>query len=210
MITDSVAVLTLGLLLGVRHAVEPDHVVAMGTIVTRTTSLRKSAVVGALWGLGHTLTLLVVGGALVWWRSALSARTALAMEFAVALMLIVLGFMNLLNARRPEPEPATAARPMVVGMVHGMAGSAAVALLVLATIDDAMLGLLYLLLFGLGTIAGMVMVTSAVVIPTTRMISRAGVSQRVVVVAAGVVSVAFGVAMMLLLGGPDALLAAGP
>ena len=209
MTASSLTLLALGMALGVRHALDPDHVVAMGTIATRTTSLRRSAMAGALWGVGHTITLLVVGGGMVWWRSVLSARATLAMEFGVAMMLIVLGVMNLFTAREHDPAPPTSARPVLIGMVHGMAGSAAVALLVLATISEASVGLLYLLLFGFGTIVGMAMVTSAVVIPTTRMISRAGVPRQWVVFAAGAASVAFGVAMVVMLGGPEALLAAG-
>lgn len=209
MTASSLTLLALGMALGVRHALDPDHVVAMGTIATRTTSLRRSAMAGALWGLGHTITLLVVGGGMVWWRSVLPARATLAMEFGVAMMLIVLGVMNLFTAREHDPAPPTPARPVLIGMVHGMAGSAAVALLVLATISEASVGLLYLLLFGFGTIVGMAMVTSAVVIPTTRMISRAGVPRQWVVLAAGAASVAFGVAMVVVLGGPEALLAAG-
>ena len=126
---DTLTIVALGLLLGIRHAVDPDHVVAISTIATRA-SFRSSAMIGSLWGIGHTLTLLAVGGSLVVMRSQLSARTALAMEFGVAVMLIALGVITLINASRTDPFPPPAARPVVVGMVHGMAGSAAVALVV--------------------------------------------------------------------------------
>src|SRR5262245_19422507 len=128
------AIAFLGFLLGIRHAVDPDHVVAVGTIATRTTSFRRAAAVGALWGIGHTLTILLVGGGIILLRVVISPRVGLAMEFAVAIMLILLGLQYVTTARRSEtPEPSST-RPFVVGMVHGMAGSAAVVLLVLATV----------------------------------------------------------------------------
>ena len=121
--TGWIGLLALGLLLGVRHALDPDHVIAIGTISARTPSLRRSVGIGALWGLGHTLTILGVGGAMVILRAAISPRAGLAMEFAVALMLITLGVLNLLNARDPEPAAPSPIRPFIIGMVHGMAGS---------------------------------------------------------------------------------------
>jgi high-affinity nickel-transport protein len=142
----SIGLVLLGFLLGVRHALDPDHVVAIGTISTSAPSVRRSVAIGALWGLGHTLTVLAVGGAIVLFRTAVSPRAALAMEFSVALMLIALGLLNLLSARRAEPAAPSAVRPLVVGMVHGMAGSAAIALLVMATIREPAVSVAYLLL----------------------------------------------------------------
>ena len=205
----TLTIIALGFLLGMRHAVDPDHVVAISTIATRSVSLRRSATVGALWGIGHTLTLLTVGGTLVVMRSQLTARTALAMEFVVALMLIALGVSTLASLHRTGSLPrTTAARPVLVGMVHGMAGSAAIALLVLATIGNTVLGMLYLLLFGLGTMVGMVGVTAAIVIPAAHVVEEAGVSRRMIALAAGTLSLAFGLVMIFALGGPAALFAA--
>lgn len=183
----------LGFLLGVRHAVDPDHVVAVSTIATRTTTFRRAAAVGALWGVGHTLTILCVGGAIILMRVVISTRVALAMEFSVALMLIVLGFQNLASARNPNPPAPSIARPFLVGMVHGMAGSAAVALLVLATVRDAAWALAYLMLFGLGTVLGMVIVTAMIAVPAALAISRVRNARRWLTLASGVASVALGV-----------------
>lgn len=202
--------LAIGLLLGVRHALDPDHVIAIGTISAATPSVRRSVSVGALWGLGHTLTILGVGGTIVLMQVAVSPRAGLAMEFGVALMLITLGLLNLINARHTEPAAPSRARPFIIGMVHGLAGSAAVALLVLATITGPVLGMVYLLLFGLGTIVGMVAVTTIMTAPMTIMVSRAAVSRRWLTAAAGVVSLLFGVLMVEALGGPLALLATDP
>lgn len=208
--TGWIGLLALGLLLGVRHALDPDHVIAIGTISARTPSVHRSIGVGALWGLGHSLTILGVGGTIVLTRVAISPRAGLAMEFGVALMLIALGMLNLINARHAEPAAPSRARPFIIGMVHGLAGSAAIALLVLATINDPVLGMFYLLLFGMGTIVGMIVVTTLMTTPMTMMVSRGAVSRRWLTAAAGVVSLVFGVLMVQALGGPLALLAADP
>ena len=194
--TGWIGLLGLGLLLGVRHALDPDHVIAIGTIAARAPSVRRSAGVGALWGLGHTLTILGVGGTIVLLRTAISPRAGLMMELAVATMLIALGFLNLLYARHHEPAVPSPVRPFIIGMVHGMAGSAAIALLVLATISDPGLGMLYLLLFGVGTISGMIAVTTLMTVPMTMMVARSGISRRWLTLASGLVSLAFGVIMV--------------
>lgn len=206
----SIGLVLLGFLLGVRHALDPDHVVAIGTISAGAPSVRRSVAIGALWGVGHTLTVLAVGGGIVLLRTAVSPRAALAMEFSVALMLIALGLLNLISARHHEPAAHSAARPLIVGMVHGMAGSAAIALLVLATIRDPAVSLAYLLLFGLGTIAGMILVTALLVHPVTMMVARTGVSRRWLTAASGALSLVLGLLMVHWLGGPDALFLGDP
>jgi high-affinity nickel-transport protein len=189
---SAVSLALLGFLLGLRHAVDPDHVVAVSTIATRTPSLRRAASIGALWGVGHTLTILLVGGSIILLRVTISPRVGLAMEFAVALMLILLGFQNLASARNANPPVPSAARPFVVGMVHGMAGSAAVVLLVLATVSDSRVALAYLTLFGLGTVAGMVIVTGMIALPASMAMARVRNARRWLTVASGVVSVVLG------------------
>src|SRR5688572_605009 len=125
----------LGFLLGIRHAVDPDHVVAVTAIATGQRSVRRATFIGALWGLGHTVTILVVGGAIIVFRIVIPPRLGLAFEFVVGMVLIVLGVANLLSQGDAPPRQSMA-RPLVVGMVHGLAGSAAVALLVLAAVRD--------------------------------------------------------------------------
>lgn len=200
----------LGFLLGVRHAVDPDHVVAIGTIATRTPTVRRAAGVGALWGVGHTITIVVVGGAIVLLRVAISPRVGLAMEFAVAVMLILLGILNLLSARRTEAPAPSAARPLLVGMVHGLAGSAAVALLVVAVVPSQAWALGYLALFGVGTIMGMALVTVLIAVPASLAITRMATARRWLTAASGVVSVVFGVLLAYAIGGPDGLFSAEP
>ena len=191
----SLGLLMLGALLGVRHALDPDHVVAIGTITASVPSRRRSVIVGAMWGLGHALTLMFVGGSIVLFRVAVSPRAGLAMEYSVALMLIVLGLLNLVSARHAEPAGPSPSRPFIVGMMHGMAGSAAIALIVLAAIHETATGMIYLALFGIGTIAGMIGVTALVAFPLTMTVSAVGVSRRWLMVASGLVSVVFGLLM---------------
>jgi len=192
----------LGALLGVRHALDPDHVVAIGTITASVPSRRRSVIVGAMWGLGHALTLMFVGGSIVLFRVAVSARVGLAMEYSVALMLIALGLLNLASARHAEPADPSRARPFIVGMMHGMAGSAAIALIVLAAIRETATGMIYLALFGLGTIAGMIGVTALVAFPVTMTVAAVGVSRRWLLVASGLVSVVFGLLLARNVGDP--------
>lgn len=184
--------LALGALLGMRHATDADHVVAVTTIVTRQGRLRDALRIGALWGVGHTVTIVLVGGAIILLHVVIPPRLGLAMEFAVALMLIVLGGWNLLAPREASAGALAPLRPVVVGVVHGLAGSAAVALLVLATITNPRWAVGYLALFGLGTVAGMLGVTAAVAAPLafgTRHFAR---WQRSLQLTSGGLSVSFG------------------
>jgi high-affinity nickel-transport protein len=188
----------LGFLLGLKHATDADHVVAITTIVSRERTFRRAAWIGGLWGIGHSLTVLLVGGALVVFRVAMPARVGLALEFGVALMLILLGFNNL----RPSPAanhthnlPATfnGIRPIVIGIVHGLAGSAAAALLVLAAIPQTLYALAYLAIFGVGTIVGMTLITALLAVPSVYAAERVTRLQGGIRLAAGALSLAFGV-----------------
>ena len=177
--TSLLSILALGLFLGMRHATDADHVVAVTTIVSKQRSIRGAAILGALWGVGHTLTIVLVGGAIVLFGVVIPPRVGLSMELGVAVMLVVLGGANLVGAVRRIDDvahgglrehthallPGGGLRSMVVGVVHGLAGSAAIALLVLATIRDARFAVLYLLVFGFGTVLGMMLLTSAMVAP---------------------------------------------
>lgn len=185
-----VAPLLLGFLLGMRHALDADHVVAVTAILTREKSLAKAARVGAWWGLGHSATILLVGGSIVVFRLTIAPRVALAFEFIVALMLIALGILSLLRAR--DETAVSTFPPLVVGIVHGLAGTAAIALLVLAAIPAPIDGLVYLLVFGLGTVLGMIAVTAAIAAPTMAATHRIGSLRRAIRVGAGALSLIFG------------------
>src|SRR3954468_11566224 len=188
--TSALSILTLGFLLGMRHATDADHVVAIAAIVSRQRMVKSAAWIGALWGAGHTLTIVAVGLPIVVFNWVVAPRVGLAMELGVGLMLILLGFRNLrspagdhspTHAHDHEDVPLgrldrmfgglgiyQAARPLVVGVVHGLAGPAAIALLVLTTIREPLWAMGYLVVFGLGTVAGMVAIPTAIALPFTR------------------------------------------
>ena len=189
MLQDPFTAIALGALLGLRHATDADHVVAVTAIVARERSLGGAAGIGALWGIGHALTLLVVGGAIVAFRLVIPSRIGLGLEFGVALMLVGLGFTNL---RARDDAPRATVRPFLVGLVHGLAGSAAVSLLVLATIRGTFEALVYLFVFGLGTIIGMMTVTMLLAAPALYAGARVTRFQSGIRLAAGALSIAFG------------------
>jgi high-affinity nickel-transport protein len=192
------------LLLGMRHATDPDHIVAVSTIVTRERSLWRASGVGALWGAGHTVTIVVVGGAIVAFKVAFTLTVGLSMEMTVAAMLVVLGVANLLDVR-PAHAAISSMRPFLVGVVHGLAGSAAATLLIIPLIDDARWAALYLGVFGLGTIAGMMLVTLAIAAPAIYVTTRVAGVQRVIRLTSGAASLAFGLYLGLKIGFVDGL-----
>ena len=188
----------LGFLLGLKHATDADHVVAITTIVSRERSFHRAAWIGGLWGIGHSLTVFLVGGALVIFRVAMPPRVGLALEFGVALMLILLGFNNLRGGAGAThshdiPLKFNGIRPIAIGVVHGLAGSAAAALLVLAAIPETNYALAYLFIFGVGTIAGMTLITALLAVPSVYAADRVVKLQHGIRLAAGALSLAFGI-----------------
>lgn len=208
------SLLLLGLALGMRHATDADHVVAVSAIAARERSARSAIWVGLSWGLGHALTLLVVGGAIIWFGLVVPPRLGLGLELVVAVVLIALGISNLGRFTRHRHEHSVTAhaatelgRPprgllksLGVGVAHGLAGSAAVALLVLATIQNLERSLLYLFVFAFGTAGGMVLLTSLFALPLSYTSRRFGNLQRELCRAAGVLSLGFGLLLVYRIG----------
>lgn len=214
--------LGLGFVLGLKHALDPDHLVAVSTIVSEHKSLKRSSIIGAFWGVGHTTSLLLVGLLVIGLRLTIPDRVALSMEFCVAMMLIALG-TNLLwktwrvsihshphthadgqhhvhvhlhaPGTQHHEEPRVfhhAKRPLLIGMVHGLAGSAALMLLVLTTIPSPWLGLAYIVVFGLGSIGGMLLMSSMIGLPFVLTAQRFTRFNQGIRMTAGMCSVAFG------------------
>jgi high-affinity nickel permease len=197
--------LAIGFLLGMRHATDGDHVVAVTAIASGERSVARAMRIGAAWGLGHSATLFIVGGAIVLFGLSVPPRLGLAFEMLVALMLIGLGAWTL--SGRQVGHVHSVKRPIAVGFVHGLAGSAFVALLVLAAIPGWVSQLAYLALFGLGTVAGMALITAGIAVPFAR---TSGNVQRGIRIAAGVASIAFGLILAHRVGVVDGLFAATP
>jgi high-affinity nickel-transport protein len=235
MTISTLSIVALGFVLGTRHATDADHVIAVTTIVSGHRSLRPAALIGALWGVGHTVTIFIVGSGIILFNWVIPIRVGLAMEMAVGVMLILLGGLKLRGsvhvsahdhgdsdgvpirprahgeaAGRHSPHDAPIGRPdrvlrrvgacqwlrpLAVGVVHGLAGSAAVALLVLSTIRDPRWAVTYLLVFGVGTIAGMMLLTTAVAIPFVYTNQQFTLTNRRLQVSTGLISVCFGLLM---------------
>lgn len=222
------AALGFGFLLGVKHAADADHVVAVSTIVAKRPKGRSAWLLGAVWGAGHTATILVVGVALAYLKLEISPRVGLALEFCVGVVLVVLG---VLSASGLLPSPVTAhthahshdghhkhehphfhldadakgfadllkqagtaqlARSAFVGFVHGLAGSAAVALLASAAMPDPKSAVAYLAVFGAGTVVGMLSLSWAMARSMELVAGWWAPGERALAVATGLLSLAFG------------------
>lgn len=255
------SIIALGFFLGMRHATDPDHVIAITTIVSRQRNLRHAALIGLLWGSGHTITILVVGSAIILFGLVIPPRIGLTMELSVGLMLILLGILNLSGITRWITETFTPSlrqhthtdgqldcihvysqgrapgehghaeeatpvgwmdrafgrlgfyqviRPLAVGIVHGLAGSAAVTLLVLTTIRVPAWAVLYLLVFGIGTVAGMMLITAAIALPFKFSENRFARLHRGLGLASGLVSLVFGLFIVYQMGFVNGLFAHSP
>ena len=237
---NPLSILGIGLLLGIRHATDPDHVVAISTIVAKQKRLQSATAIGALWGIGHTVTVFVVGVGIIMFHIIIPPRIGLFMEFIVALVLIALGVLNLTGVlekiiHKVTPEHAhqhihlhlfsgephihiheheartstesgkfslnrliaelgwfQLARPVFIGLVHGLAGSAAIALLVLSTITNPQIAVVYLLIFGLGTILGMMLITTLLGLPIIYSATKFAHINHYITSFSGIISLAFG------------------
>ena len=241
-------VILLGFFLGMRHASDPDHVIAVTTIVSQRRRVTHGALIGIFWGFVHTLTILLVGAAMILFGVVIPARIGLSMELCVALMLIILGILTLsgiiqranqvptkigalqdlshahhhshgdyVHSHLHSHEPGTHSheeeetplswldrkfgemgvfqllRPILVGSVHGLAGSAAVTLLVLTTIRSPLWAIAYLLVFGVGTIVGMMVITATIAVPFAYGENKFGRFHRYLRISSGLVSLGFGI-----------------
>lgn len=192
-------VLGLGFALGLRHALDADHLAAVSTIVSGRRGLVRSSLVGAIWGLGHTAALLAVAVAVVALRAEIPPRLGQGLELGVAVMLIVLG-ANVLRVHPHRPGAsagrgrlAAGRRPFLVGLVHGVAGSAGLMLGVLATIPSPPLALAYVATFGCGSIGGMAVMSALLGLPLALAAERWSSAEQTLRSLAGVASVAVGI-----------------
>ncbi|HEY1939042.1 MAG TPA: high-affinity nickel-transport family protein [Candidatus Angelobacter sp.] len=258
------SIIAIGFFLGMRHATDPDHVIAVTTIVSRQNKISRAALTGIFWGVGHTLTIFVVGTAIILFDVVIPARIGLGMEMSVAVMLVILGLMNVTvfmrSARSIATGPQAAAtvhvhphshgdyihthphghapeshphapdktplawadrlfgrigiyrylRPLLVGVVHGLAGSAAVALLVLTTIRDPRWAIAYLLVFGIGTVAGMMLITMSIASAFTFFGKKHASFSSRLALASGLLSLGFGLLLVYQIGFASGLFSGHP
>jgi len=224
MTVSGLGLLGFGFVLGLRHALDVDHLAAVSTIVSQRRSVRAAALVGAVWGVGHTLATLAAAVVIVGLRADVPPLVAAALELGVAAMLVVLGANLLLTLHRggrlhvhghahggrahrhlhvhapgdkgPHRHGVSAARrPLLVGLVHGLAGSAALMLAVVATIRSTPLALAYVAVFGIGSIAGMVAMSALLGVPLALASQRFARAEAVIGGCAAVASIAVGVGL---------------
>ncbi len=227
--------LILGFTLGVKHALDADHVVAISTIVGENRHPLKAALVGTFWGIGHTATLFLVGLLVMIFKLSIPDQLALSMEFLVGIILVMLGVQTLWKYRRKKVHAHThdhageksvhrhfhahagdaehrhhhlahERKSLLVGMVHGLAGSAALMLLVLSTIRSPLEGAIYILVFGFGSILGMMLVSLLIGLPFALSAQRLASLNRAIRLIAGAVSVLLGITVMFEIGFVEGLI----
>ncbi len=221
--------LVLGFLVGMQHALEADHLAAVGAMAaSQPGSRRQLAMRGAAWGLGHTLTLLGISAAVVLLGFTLTGRTAATLEFAVGVMLVLLGAdvlrrmarqrigfpphrhvdgrshihaTALPDHRQPMGEHAHGnglpGRAVLVGLMHGAAGSAGLLALAVAATESAGTAMAYVIVFGIGSILGMALLSYTMAWPLNAVQRRITWLGRSLSVAAGIVAIAVGIRIMM-------------
>ncbi|MBI3650693.1 MAG: urease accessory protein UreH [Acidobacteria bacterium] len=219
-----IAALSLGFWLGIKHALDADHLVAVSTIVSEHKSLWRSSIIGTFWGLGHTASLLGVGLFVVLLRITVSPSIAPFMEIPVSIMLIALGANAVwqawrergisihIHAHAHEGQDAhkhlhlhthkehdhkhhllrLGRKPFMVGLVHGFAGSAVLMIAVLTTMPTVALGLIYIAVFGLGSVGGMLLMSALISLPFVATAKKFSSINNTIRLLAGIFSVAFG------------------
>lgn len=221
--------LVLGFALGIKHALDADHVVAVSTIVSQYRNPWKAALVGAFWGIGHTTTLLLVGIAVIGFKLVIPDQLALAMEFLVGVVLFALGIQILwqyrpkkkhthihdhgdelhthehIHLRKKVEEdvqhhPLRQHKSLLLGMIHGLAGSAALMLLVLSSIQSPFEGVVYILIFGVGSILGMMAISTLIGLPFALSSQRFTSLSHTIRFMAGALSTALGIFLMVDIG----------
>jgi ABC-type nickel/cobalt efflux system permease component RcnA len=199
---------SLAFLLGLRHATEPDHVAAVATLVPEQRNARRAMQLGAAWGLGHSLAIVACGGALLMFRQSMSERTSDWLELTVAALLLVLGTRSILRALRKPIEPVEIEardtdhlhelsrhcrrKSLLIGLLHGTAGSGSLAALVFANMPDLRAGFAYMVFFGAGSLLGMAALAGIAGAPL-RAISQRAKPQALLFAAAGVLSFSIGI-----------------
>jgi ABC-type nickel/cobalt efflux system permease component RcnA len=205
------SILLLGFLLGIKHAIEPDHIIAVSTIASESKNLKRSVYAGVFWGIGHTATLFIVGMFLIVAKNTITDTVALTLEFIVGIMLVSLGLNSLLvfmkhrhhhqhthGSSTHAGKSRTHFKSFFIGLIHGLAGSAAMVLLTMSTVSTTWQGALYILIFGCGTVIGMLSFSTVIGIPFV--LTSGKQLNKYLNNLAGIVSILFGIYYMYNLG----------
>ena len=218
-----IGLLGLGFLSGIRHAFDIDHIAAVSTMLSKKLSFGKSSLLGIFWGIGHAISLFCAGLIVLLLKIAIPIKLALFFEFIVAAMIIVLGINVLLTISREKIHVhrhkhgkvehfhlhshksashhahwhTPLKKSLAVGLIHGLAGSAALTLLILAGIPSAMLGLIYILLFGIGSMLGMMLVSAIISLPFRLIPNKLYNAQKLLRLSAGLISIAIGLVIII-------------
>lgn len=205
MYTQLISILGISFLLGMRHATDPDHLVAITTVIAKQKKgILNTALIGALWGIGHSITVTLVAIPVIIYSLVIPPSLEQIMELIVGLMLIILGILNLSGISAKMQDKLTPVtihnhphRPLIIGLIHGLAGSAAIALLILSTIQDTVLSIVYLLVFHIGIITGMMIITLGIGASIMMLNKQSDIINRYLVLASGLLSLLFGLYIML-------------
>ncbi len=202
------SILFFGFILGIKHAIEPDHVIAVSTIASQSKKLWRSSLAGVFWGVGHTATLFIVGIVLILMKGELPEKWAMSLEFLVGIMLVYFGVAAVRSVKNVRIQghdhvhtagDVSYSKSMFMGLIHGLAGSAAMVLLTMSTVNSVWEGAAYILIFGAGTVVGMLFFTTIIGIPFVISTGKVGLN-KALTQATGVVSTAFGFYYMYNLG----------
>ena len=238
----SISVLALGFLLGLRHATDSDHVVTITTISTKEKSIKGSALIGILWGIGHSITVTLIGIPIIFFSLKIPPKILLTLEFSVGVMLVILGIVNLYgirsqivktisniihkhnhshlsqehshlhihlpnksNNKTHHLELFPVIGPIFVGLMHGLAGSSAIVILILSTINNRILAAFYLVIFHVGVIMGMIIITTLLGASIKVANQKIAFINKYLVAGSGILSIAFGLYISYQIGFVDGL-----
>lgn len=226
------SILALGFVLGIKHAIEPDHVIAVSTIASQSKKLFRSSLAGVFWGIGHTATLFIIGIILILMKGEIPEKWAMSLEFLVGIMLVYLGASTILSFKnihvhqhehdgekhkhvhshthsdkhehKHQHKNVSYLKSLLIGLVHGLAGSGAMVLLTMSTVKSVWEAAIYILIFGVGTIIGMLFFTTIIGIPFVFTAKKVSLNKTLTQIAGGI-SMVFGIFYMYNLGVTEGL-----
>lgn len=226
------SILGLGFILGIKHAIEPDHVIAVSTIASQSKKLLRSSLAGVFWGIGHTATLFIIGIVLILMKGEIPEKWAMSLEFLVGIMLVYLGITTILSFKnihlhkheqngelqkhvhsheyigkhehQHQLKKVSYLKSMLIGLIHGLAGSGAMIVLTMSTVNSAWEAAVYILIFGAGTVIGMLIFTTIIGIPFVFSSKKFSLNKSLTQVT-GLISTVFGIYYMYNLGVTEGL-----